>query len=260
MRPRRVPIGACPAPRRGGAGRSRRPVCGGRTVARLVALALLWALLGAPAAAGQAADGGIHHAGLVVRHGDGRTTYAYVPFAEEEISGLDLLARSGIPRVTVPFGGLGEGVCSLDGEGCGVAECRRRVCQGSRPDDPYWRYFRQEAPGRWRPLALGASATRVRDGDVDGWSWTGVEAGLPALTLAEVAAAAGAAEAAASTEPMVRTLLPPGRDASDRAADQGWPTYAGAAGVLVAIGGGACYGLRRQRRHHHHDHHPGAAA
>lgn len=255
MRPRRAPIGARPAPRWGGTGRSRRPVCGGRTVARFVVLALLWALLGAPAAAGQAADGGLHHAGLVVRHADGRTTYAYVPFAEEEISGLDLLARSGIPRVTVPFGGLGEGVCSLAGEGCGVVECRRRVCQGSRLDDPYWRYFRQEAPGRWRPLALGASATRVRDGDVDGWSWTGGEAGLPALTLAAVAAAAGVAEKAAPTEPMVRTLLPPGRAAPDQSAAQGWPTYAGAAGMLVAIGGGAIYGLRR--RHHHH---PGAAA
>lgn len=224
-------------------------------VARFV---LLWIVVGAMAATGATAggqpggDAEPHHAGLVVRHGDGRTTYAYVPFAENEISGIDLLRRSGIPQVTIPFGGLGEGVCSLEGEGCGLAECRRRVCQGSRPDDPYWRYLRQERPGVWRPLALGASATVVRDGDIDGWSWTGGDAGLPALSLAEVAVAAGAppeggTNGAGPTEPFVRTVVPPGAVPPDAATGQGWPVYAGAAGVLTAIGGGTLYGLKRSR-------------
>src|SRR5215208_2114916 len=85
------------------------------------------------------ADDGIHHAGLVVRDAEGRITYAWVPFMEEEINGIELLRRSGIPVVTVGFGALGEGVCSIAGQGCGVAECRRNVCQGSVADAPYWR-------------------------------------------------------------------------------------------------------------------------
>src|SRR5215208_2617988 len=69
----------------------------------------------------------LHHAGLVVRDAEGRMTYAWVPFAEEEIDGIDLLRRSGIPVVTVGFGALGDGVCSIAGQGCGVAECRRKI-------------------------------------------------------------------------------------------------------------------------------------
>jgi hypothetical protein len=57
-----------------------------------------------------------------------------------------------------------------------LAECRRNVCQGG-PTAPYWRYFRQAAPGDWQPLPLGASGARVRDGEIDGWSWTAGEAG-----------------------------------------------------------------------------------
>ena len=82
------------------------------------------------------ADDGIHHAGLVVRDAEGRITYAWVPFTEEEINGIELLRRSGIPVVTVGFGVLGEGVCSIAWQGCGVAECRRNVCQGSPPTLP----------------------------------------------------------------------------------------------------------------------------
>ena len=46
---------------------------------------VLLLLLKATPAAGQA---GLNRAGLVVRHGDGRVTYAYVPFPEEEIKAV----------------------------------------------------------------------------------------------------------------------------------------------------------------------------
>ncbi|MEA2511007.1 MAG: hypothetical protein QOJ59_494, partial [Thermomicrobiales bacterium] len=148
----------------------------------LLAALLLAILAGAPVAGEE-----LHHAGLVVRHGDGRIVYAYVAFPEESISGVELLRRSGISLVTVGFGGLGEGVCTIDGEGCPAADCRKRVCQGSGDDAPFWHYIRQRSHGEWVLLSLGASATKVRDGDVDGWSWTGGDPGLPALTLADVA-------------------------------------------------------------------------
>jgi hypothetical protein len=197
------------------------------------------------------ADAPLHRAGLVVRHGDGRLTYAYVTFREESISSIDLLQRSGIPLVTVSFGGLGEGVCSLEGDGCGVGECRRRVCQGPRTDDPYWQFFRQEAPGEWRWRNLGPSATRVHDGDIDGWSWTGEEPGLPAVTLSELATIMGIDESAiaARGEPfaLVSTHAPPGSSTARVARfDRDWPTYATGMGILLAIGVGAIVVVRRR--------------
>lgn len=210
----------------------------------LFALALLVAALLAagPTASGQAtgtpAAAGSNHAGLVVRDGEGRLTYAYVPFAESSISGIDLLRRgldaNGVPLVTIGFGGLGEGVCRIADQGCSAGECRRRVCQGAGADDPYWRYFRQAAPGDWRPLPLGASATEVRDGDVDAWSWTGADPGLPPLTLAEVARLADRSPASAP---------PPAAPA-----ETGWTGYAGAAAILTAIAGGAFAASRRRGR------------
>src|SRR3954464_3340418 len=153
--------------------------------------ALLAGVLLAPAPT--LADEVVHHAGLVVRDAQGRMTYAWVPFAEEKIDGIDLLHRSGIPVVTVGFGALGEGVCSIAGQGCGVAQCRRTVCQVSTADAPYWQYFRQDRadPAVWTWQPLGASSSTVEDGDVFGWSWTADDPALPALPPGEIARLAG---------------------------------------------------------------------
>lgn len=180
-----------------------------------------------------------HHAGLVVRDAEGRMTYAWVPFAEEKIDGIDLLRRSGIPVVTVGFGALGDGVCSIAGQGCGVAECRRTVCQGSTADAPYWQYFAQDPvdPSVWTWQPLGASSSRVEDGDVFGWSWTAGDPALPALPPAEIASRAGAVDRSA-TEPVFRTVSPDGVAIVVNASPDG-PTTAAAAAILVVIAGSA---------------------
>ena len=151
------------------------------------------------------------HAGLIVRDGEGRVTYAWVPFQEDEIDGIALLKRSGIPVVTVGFGGLGEGVCAIAGEGCSVGECRRTVCQASGANAPYWQLFRQDPadPATWHWLALGGSATRVHGGDVLGWSWTGDTPQLPAITPEQLAQLAGAGDGTGSVASF-RTWLPEG--------------------------------------------------
>ena len=194
------------------------------------------------------ADDGLSHAGLIVRDGSGRVTYAWIPFSEKEITGIDLLKRSGLPVVTVGFGALGEGVCSIGEEGCGVAECRRTVCQAAGADAPYWQYFRQDPldPVRWVWLPLGASATKVSDGDVFGWSWTGNDPLLPALSPAEIAILAGAGEGDAAA-PAVRTLLPEGVAARTPAPPPAPAEILAATGVLIAIGGAAA-GLAVWRR------------
>ena len=198
------------------------------------------------AGAGNAAE--LNHAGVVVRDADGGLTYAYVAFPEEEIGGIELLRRTGLPLVTAGFGGLGEAVCSLAGEGCGLAECRRNVCQGG-PTAPYWRYFRQAEPGDWQPLPLGASGARVRDGEIDGWSWTAGEAELPALTMPDVARLAGAAAGdLAPSDGAVPTAAVAGARATPAPAGPGDPVpYAAAAVILATIGGGALVLGRRGR-------------
>ena len=197
-----------------------------------------------------------NRAGVVVRHEDGRVVYAYVAFPEDAISGIELLRRSGIPLVTVGFGALGEGVCSLGGEGCGVAECRQRVCQGAGASAPFWQYVRQGEPGsgEWRFLSLGASATKVRDGDIDGWSWTGGDPGLPPLTLDDVARSAGV-PVGASTDaggpvptPAVREEVPAGYARDGDGDLQGWLAYAGTGAVLAAMAGVLGVVVVRNRR------------
>ena len=208
--------------------------------------ALLAGILLAPAPT--LADDELNHAGLIVRDGEGRMTYAWVPFEEEEITGIELLRRSGIPIVTVGFGALGEGVCSIGGEGCGVAECRRNVCQVSSANAPYWQYFQQDPgdPANWTWLPLGASSSKVEDGDVFGWSWTARDPALPALPAAEIASLAGARDREANV-PAVRTIAPEGvAEASDMPAPDA-RTTAAATAILVMIGISAA-GLARRRR------------
>jgi hypothetical protein len=194
------------------------------------------------------ADEELHHAGLVVRDAEGRMTYGWVPFAEEEIDGIDLLRRSGIPVVTVGFGALGDGVCSIAGQGCGVAECRRTVCQGSAADAPYWQYFEQDPgdPAVWTWQPLGASSSRVEDGEVFGWSWTAGNPALPALPPAEIASRAGAV-GTATTEPVFRTVLPDGVAIVVNVPPPDGPTTAAAAAILVVIAGSA-FALAVRRR------------
>ena len=184
------------------------------------------------------ADDELNHAGLIVRDAEGRMTYAWVPFAEEEINGIELLRRSGIPIVTVGFGALGEGVCSIGGQGCGVTECRRNVCQVSSANAPYWQYFQQDPvdPVVWTWLPLGASSTKVEDGEVFGWSWTVDAPNLPALPAAEIARLTGVGDRAGNA-PAVRTIIPEGVSATrNNATPPDARTTAAATAIIVIIG------------------------
>jgi hypothetical protein len=138
----------------GGAGRWRR---------LLLLVALLVALPGAAHAQDE------NHAGLVVVFGDGRVERQCVAFAEDTVTGYQLLQRSGLP-LSVEAGAIGPTVCSIDKEGCSFpAESCFCRCQGS--PCIYWSYWRLQGDGAWRYQALGAGNTKVRSGDVEGWRW-----------------------------------------------------------------------------------------
>ncbi len=115
------------------------------------------------AGAGQA----LHHAGVVIVFPDGMDTYC-VSFDEDELSGAELLQRTGLQLVLSGFGGLGSGVCRIDAVGCSdPGDC---FCQCRGADCHYWTYFRLDS-AKWGIQNIGASQRRVHDGDVDGWVW-----------------------------------------------------------------------------------------
>ncbi len=172
-------------------------------------------------------------------------TYVYLTFPEEELNGIELLERSGLEAVTVPFGGLGEGICSLEGEGCGVTDCRR-LCQTGGTDSPYWRYFGQGPDGTWVAFELGASTAKVHDGDVQLWSWSPDDAGIEPVALADVEQRSGYAASPGSDGPWVATVYPPGTG-PEKEDEQPWPVYLAAGGVIVAIGTAALISIRRTR-------------
>ncbi|HYI16406.1 MAG TPA: hypothetical protein VEX37_13505 [Thermomicrobiales bacterium] len=149
--------------------------------ARLVAALLIFvaiALAGILPAVAQRPNG----AGLVIRFGDGSVIYAYVQFEEETISSEELLYRSGLAVAIAPYSGLGAGVCMIDGEGCPSDDC---FCQSYTTPAYFWHFYAND--GGWRELLQGASSRSVGDGDIDGWSWTAGDSGLPAVTIDEIA-------------------------------------------------------------------------
>ncbi|CAN5573688.1 hypothetical protein BH09CHL1_BH09CHL1_35090 [soil metagenome] len=194
-------------------------------------------------------------AAIVVRHGDGSVTYVVVVWPEDEISSFELLSRATISLTTVAFGGLGEAVCTLDGEGCGLSDCRVRLCQTGDPDSPFWQFFRQDSSGVWISQPLGASASNVHDGDVDGWSWTAHDPGMQISTVAlissllnidpsEIAAVPeGESRAFSASFDAAGNRIEP--RASSRVA--GWSTAAGVAALVVLAAIGLV--LKRNRAH-----------
>lgn len=107
--------------------------------------------------------------GLVVRFGDGSVFTKCVEFDEDQISGLEVLLRSGL-NVIYQQSGLGAAVCKIEDDGCDYPSepcfCR---CPGG-PNCVYWSYWHLKG-GEWQYSPAGASGYFVRDGDVEGWAW-----------------------------------------------------------------------------------------
>jgi hypothetical protein len=108
-----------------------------------------------------------NRAALVVRLGDGSVETACVAFNEPQITGYDLLVRSGL-NVVVEVQGMGALVCSIADEGCPANDCLCQ-CRGGG-DCVYWSYWHQQQ-GEWLYSSGGSSVYPIRHGMVDGWSW-----------------------------------------------------------------------------------------
>jgi hypothetical protein len=201
----------------------------------LLALLVLLAIALAAAAPARA-QGGEGRAGLVVQFGDGSVETACVRFAEPEISGIELLERSGLP-VVLQSGGVGAAVCKIGPDGCDYpAEgcfCKR---EGAR--SIYWAFYSLDGDA-WTYASLGAANTFVRDGDVHGWAWglgdSGGGAQPPAIALDAIcgpAAPTTAPEPARATAPAPAPSLPAAASPPPSPATSGSPEGGAMPGLL----------------------------
>ncbi|MCR4407444.1 MAG: hypothetical protein NUW24_11070 [Anaerolineae bacterium] len=125
-----------------------------------------------------------HRAGLVVQFGDGTVVTRCITFSEGEISGEELLRRSGLTVLFDYTSGLGARVCKIESEGCEVPaeDCWCR-CQGVPCQ--YWAYF-YISSGGWRYSGLGGSNRTVHDGDIEGWVWGNGRTTPPLFSLDDI--------------------------------------------------------------------------
>jgi len=165
-----------------------------------------------------------NHAGLVIHFPDGRVETACIGFVEDEITGLDLLNRSGLPVTLDYSSGLGAKVCRIAGTGCDFpGENCWCQCQGS--PCIYWNYW-QLRDGQWVYSPLGASDRRLGDGDVDGWVWGDGQEPPPLLSVDEICQVEGGSFVSplASPEPRPAATMPPPATATNPASPLSLPT------------------------------------
>ena len=156
----------------------------------------------------------LNQAGLVVELGDGSLVTRCVGFAEDEISGYDLLMRSGLQAVAIQSGGMGVTICEIDGEGCPANNCFCK-CSGSTCD--YWSYWHLVG-GEWSYSVVGVNGHRLGPGDVDGWTW-GKGEPPPILALEQICA-----PPATATSVSTATLAPLATDTPTLSATVPLPT------------------------------------
>ena len=104
-----------------------------------------------------------HHATLVVEHANGTLVKVCVPFSEVQITGEQLLQRSGLEYSTQPYGGSGDAVCQIDMEPAAYTNC----FQGGM----FWAMFVSRAHGAWGFSSQGVSSQLFGDGDAEGFRY-----------------------------------------------------------------------------------------
>jgi len=175
------------------------------TAAGLAAIAASLLVFTAPGQAQSAR----HRAGLVVQYADGEIDTRCVEFEEPEITGYELLRRSGLPLVIAP-GSFGAAVCKIGAQGCDYpGQSCFCQCENMNAGCVYWISF-LHVNGAWKYATLGASNTKVKEGDLQAWVWgssrgdssEGTSAPLPpAMTFDQICPATQAsAQASAQSE------------------------------------------------------------
>ena len=169
-----------------------------RSLRVLLCALIVMALAGLAPAGAATPTPHLNGAGLVIKHGDGRVLYFYVQFSESQITGAQLLERSGVSLDITPYSGLGEGICLIDGEGCPSSNC---FCKSFANPAVYWRYHSLNSAGTWVVRSSGPDQRIVHDGDVDGWTWSANDGDLPATSIDQIAKLNGITRDQTSSHP-----------------------------------------------------------
>jgi hypothetical protein len=149
-----------------------------------------------------------HRAALIVQHSSSwpgaRVLWKCVEFAQETISGLTLLQLAGVnsgqPPQIYDWGGGAYTVCQLDRQPQPVPD----RCFGPM-SGPNWSDWTQTANG-WVARSTGVTGYSVRDGDVEGWSYSvGTGTRPPTVSFSQVCPPPRAPTAA----PPPRSTAPP---------------------------------------------------
>ncbi len=119
---------------------------------------------------------GSKRAGLVVKLGDGRVVTKCLEFSESELTGEQVLDRSGLSLVKDYSSGMGAAVCKIEDRGCDYP-AEHCFCQCMGGSCQYWAYFHLNSDGSWQYSGMGATNHRVQDGEVEGWAWGNGEVG-----------------------------------------------------------------------------------
>jgi hypothetical protein len=120
-----------------------------------------------PVSGGCAQASSMHHATLVVEHGNGAVTKLCVSFTGGAVTGQQLLDLSRVPYNTVDFGSNGKAVCQIEAEppsyppSCWTAS------------SPYWAIFVSRGGGAWTSSSRGISTQTFSDGDAEGFRYEG---------------------------------------------------------------------------------------
>jgi hypothetical protein len=206
-----------PSPAEGGG--SRRPARWGG----LRLFIAICAALGGVALLHHPVQAAAHRAALVIEHGGGEIVSRCVTFAEDHLSGLQLIQRSGIEYQVRNFGSLGNAVCQLDREPATVPA----GCFGSGAT---WQYF-QRTGTSWKQASAGPQTSTVADGGMDGWLY-----------------AAGTASPSARVT-FSQVCRPAAAVAPSRPASLPVPVAAGIAAGVALLVLGALTALNLRRRH-----------
>jgi hypothetical protein len=172
------------------------------------------------------ASAATHRAGLLVEHSASwpgpRVLWKCVQFAQDAITGLALLELAGVnygqPPQVYDWGGGAYTVCQIDRQPTPVPDRCFAPTSSANWSDWY------VASGRWIERNTGVTGYSVRDGDMEGWTYTsGFGAAPPAASFAQVCppqsttaatsvgshASAAAAAAHAASPPAAPSSSPP---------------------------------------------------
>jgi hypothetical protein len=174
-----------------------------RAVRACAALALILLLVTVASPSPGARAQGTNRAGLVVRFGEGSVVTRCIEFSESEISGYEVLQRSGLHVVPSQPSGMGVAICKIEDTGCPASDC---FCQCQGESCVYWSYWHL-VDGQWLYSPAGASAYKAHDGEVQGWSWS-QDTAPPAVAFDEICAPPATATSMPTATPTY-TPVPP---------------------------------------------------